>query len=199
MSSPGNARLVHVGAPCRRVDRVDAQVGVLDREHRGQLVQRGLAGAVAAPARVGLDRGVGADVDTVPRAAAARGAGLDEGERGEHVDVVHGARGRAARRSASGGSGLGPSSLALFTSRSSRRADGRGQRGAVPRVGDVARDGGDAVGTGEAGYGGGERRGVAAVDDERPAAVGEAVARARPRPREAPVMSAVRVSMGLPS
>ena len=49
--------------------------------------------------------------------------------------------------------------------------DGRGQRRPVPGVGDVAGDGGDQVGPGEAGDGRGQPGGVAAVDDEPPAAV----------------------------
>ena len=61
---------MHVGGHVAGVDGVDAQLGVLDGEDGGELVEGGLARAVAAPARVGLDGGVGADVDD--RAAGAR-------------------------------------------------------------------------------------------------------------------------------
>src|SRR3954467_5822830 len=80
----------------------------------------------------------------------------------------------SVRSRASGGSGLGPRSLALLTSRSSagpvasaRAAPGPGGGGGgAPRPGAAAGDGGDRAGRGEAGDGGGEPVGVPAVDDQ---------------------------------
>ena len=71
-------------------------------------------GAVAAPALVGLDRGVGGDVDE-HRAGQRE---LDQRQRREHVDAVDAARARRAGSRRARGCGLGPSSEALLTSRS---------------------------------------------------------------------------------
>ena len=55
--------LVHVGGACRRGRRRSTRSsGCSTARTAVELVERGLAGAVAAPARVGLDGGVGADV-----------------------------------------------------------------------------------------------------------------------------------------
>src|SRR3954451_171329 len=93
---------------------------------------------------------------------------------------------RSGWRSARRGSGLGPRSLALLTSRSRRAptaraggprcwgsagapggavADRAGEVLSVLRIGDVAGDGGDEVGVRERGDGGGQPVGVAAVGD----------------------------------
>ena len=55
--------LVHLGAHVAGIDDEHAHVGMLGREHRRQLLERGLRRSVAAPSFVGLDRGVGRDVD----------------------------------------------------------------------------------------------------------------------------------------
>ena len=79
------------------------------------------------------------------------------------------------------------------------RADGLGQRGAVRGVGDVAGDGGDrAAGAGAAAAASSGPASRPSTTSRQPRSV-ECAARARPRPREAPVISAVRVFMGLPS
>ena len=65
--------LVHLRAHVAGIDRVHAQLGVLGRQHRAQLLERRLARAVPAPALVGLDGGVGGDVEDA-RAAASRGS-----------------------------------------------------------------------------------------------------------------------------
>ena len=75
--------LVHARVHVAGVDGVDAQVVVLDREHGGEVVERGLGRAVAAPALVRLLGRVGAEVDD---ARAVRERELDERERREHVD-----------------------------------------------------------------------------------------------------------------
>ena len=54
----GERGLVHRGAQVAGVDRPHGQRGELDRQHRPEMLERGLAGAVAAPPLVGLDRGV---------------------------------------------------------------------------------------------------------------------------------------------
>ena len=69
----GERLLVHPRAHVARVDGVDAQLRMLGGEDRGQLLERRLRGAVAAPALVGLDRRVGGDVDD--RAARRRCSG----------------------------------------------------------------------------------------------------------------------------
>ena len=75
MSSPGKARLVHRGAHVAGVEGVHPDVGVLDGEDGGEVVQRGFRRAVPTPAGIGLDRGVGAEhndgAGSVPPAARA--------------------------------------------------------------------------------------------------------------------------------
>ena len=192
--------LVHVGRHVAGVDRVDPQLRVLDGEDGGELVEGGLARAVAAPARVGLDGGVRADVhDPAAGAAEGREDGLDERERRDGVDgedaqeLVGRQVGELRQRARAEVAGVVDEQV-------EPRADRLGQGRAVPRVGDVPGDGGDEVGAGECGDG---RRPAGAAS--RPSTTSRqprserAVASARPRPREAPVTSAVRVVMGLPS
>ena len=62
--------LVHLGAHVAGIDDEDPQVGSLDGEDPTRVLERGLRRAVAAPARVRLDRGVGGDV----RRSSRRGA-----------------------------------------------------------------------------------------------------------------------------
>ena len=71
------------------IDRVGAEGRILDPEHRREVSERGLRGAVAAPALVRLDGGVGADVDDPRSLPEARQRELDEGERRDHVHLVH--------------------------------------------------------------------------------------------------------------
>ncbi len=58
----GERGLVHGGPHVARVDGPDGQRGELDRQHGAEMLQRGLARAVPAPALVGLDGGVRRDV-----------------------------------------------------------------------------------------------------------------------------------------
>ena len=93
----GERLLVHAGAHVAGVDGVDAQLRVLGGEHRAELLERGLGGAVAAPAGVRLDPGVGGDVED-----AAAGARLRQREPGRgRAERARSPR-RRARSSASG-------------------------------------------------------------------------------------------------
>jgi hypothetical protein len=164
---------VHVGGHVAGVDGVDPQPGVLHGEDGGQLVEGGLAGAVATPAGVGLDGGVGADVDDGAAGVAQRGEdGLHERERGHDVDGEE-VRELVGRQVGQGGQRTRAERARVVDQEVEPRSRGLGQRGAVPRVGDVARDRGDAVRVREGGPGGVQPWGVPAVDDEPPAAVGE--------------------------
>ncbi len=80
--------LVHLRAHVARIDGVDPQRRVLLGEDRRELVERGLRGAVAAPARVRLDRGVGAHVDDRAAVRHPRQDQLRERDGGEHVDLI---------------------------------------------------------------------------------------------------------------
>ena len=73
----GEGVLVHLGAHVAGVDGQHPQLGVLGGEHPADVVERGLGGAVAAPALVGLDRRVGRDVDD--DGAARRGGAAPPG------------------------------------------------------------------------------------------------------------------------
>ena len=88
MSSPGERVLVHLRAHVAGVDGVDAQVGMLGGEDGAELLERRLRRAVAAPALVGLNGGVGGDVEDARARAQTRQCELHERERGEHVDPV---------------------------------------------------------------------------------------------------------------
>ena len=151
--------LVHGGAHVAGVERVDGQVGLLDAEHGRVVVERGLGGAVAAPARVGLDGGVGAERHHGAAGGAQRGQReLGELQRGEQGGLEDGAQrvGRVGRRAAAAGEG--PSSPALCTSRSMPLARGGDQRGARGRVVHVA---GHRAHAGQVGDGGPQPRRVA--------------------------------------
>ena len=110
-----------------------------------------LAGAVPAPARVGLDGGVGADVRAPGRrrASSAGQHGLEERERGDDVDGEHGGEPVGIEVGQRGGAGSGRGRWRCSTSRSSRSPTAAAERGPVGRVGDVAGDGGDQLGPGE--------------------------------------------------
>ena len=66
----GEGGLVHVGAHVAGVHGIDAKVGLLGGEDGAELVEGGLGRPVAAPARVGLDGRVGADVQHDPAGRA---------------------------------------------------------------------------------------------------------------------------------
>ena len=71
----GERLLVHLRAHVAGVDGVDAQLRAARRRGpRVELLERGLRRAVAAPALVGLDGGVGGDVDDRRARAAAAAA-----------------------------------------------------------------------------------------------------------------------------
>ena len=194
---------MHVGGHVAGVDRVAPQLGVLDAEDGGQLVERGLAGAVAAPALVGLDGRVGGDVDDPPaRARERRQEGRGERERRDDVhgeDPLEVVGPQAGQRRQRAGAEL----AGVVDQQVEAPADGRGEGRPVGRVGDVAADGGDQCGPGQRGDGGGQPVAVPAVDDQPPAAL---VQGARQGPAEAPGGAgddgervSIAVSMGLPS
>ena len=79
---------MHLGAHVAGVDGVDAQVGALDAEDRRPLLERGLGGAVAAPAVVGLNAGVGGDVENRAAVGDVGEGELRECQWGQHVDAV---------------------------------------------------------------------------------------------------------------
>ena len=83
----GEGVLVHLRAHVAGVDAQHPEVGALDGEDPADVVQRGLGGAVAAPALVGLDGGVGRDVDHDGARREVRQRVLDQPERGDDVDV----------------------------------------------------------------------------------------------------------------
>ena len=121
MSSPGNASWCISVRMSPGSTTSDPQLGMLGGEDRRELLERGLRRAVPAPALVGLDRGVGRDVHD--RAAARREQAeqrLDQRERRDDVDLVDPCAARRGRSRRAAGSGLAPSVLALFTSRSRR-------------------------------------------------------------------------------
>ena len=165
----GEGLLVHARVHVARVDGVDAPCRVLGGEDRGQLLERGLRGAVAAPALVGLDRSVGGDVDDPGVLGQARERELDQRQRGDHVDAVDGLehvervvgerrlRARAEQRG-------------VVDEQVDALARGLDERAPVARIADVAGEGDD---VGELRGGGLERPRVAGVDHEPPAALGE--------------------------
>jgi hypothetical protein len=88
MSSP-EGPLVHVRPHVSWVERVTAQVTVLGGHHGGELVEGGLGRAVATPAGVCLDRGVGADIDDRAAGRGERaGEKLDESQRCKDVCLI---------------------------------------------------------------------------------------------------------------
>ena len=109
--------LVHLRPHVAGVDRVDPQRRVLLGKDRRGLVERGLRGPVAAPAGVRLDGGVGADIDDHAAVGHARQDELGEPDRGQDIDPVD-ALEHVERVRPSDGWGLGPSIEALLTSRS---------------------------------------------------------------------------------
>ena len=59
----GEGGLVHGGAQIAGIDRPHREGGELGRQHGTEVLERRLAGAVAAPALVGLHRGVRSHVE----------------------------------------------------------------------------------------------------------------------------------------
>ena len=164
--------LVHARVHVAGVDGVDAQVGALGGEHVGELLERRLRRAVAAPALVALDRGVGGDVDDPPAGGHARQRELDERERRDRVDGedvlerrerVVGERGQRRRAERA----------RVVDEQVERLARGFDEPRAVLGVGDVAGDRDDVRGGGELRAGRFELVRAAGVEDEPPAALGE--------------------------
>src|SRR5215213_5122134 len=85
----GEGFLVHAGAHVAWVYAVDAQVRVLGREDVGELLERGLTRAVAAPAFVRLDRGVASHVDDARILLQFVPEYLDEREGRERIRPVN--------------------------------------------------------------------------------------------------------------
>ena len=83
----GERRLMHLRAHVAWVEPVHPNVGLLGGEHVRQLLERGLRRAVATPACVALDSGVGRDVDDGAMSSAQqRKRRLHECERSDDVD-----------------------------------------------------------------------------------------------------------------
>ena len=85
----GEGLLVHLRPHVARVERVAPQPRLLLAQHGGELVKPGLRRAVAAPAGIGLDGGVRADVDDGAAGGGERlDDGLDQRQRRDHVGLV---------------------------------------------------------------------------------------------------------------
>ena len=114
----GERLLVHLRAHVTGVDRIHPQRRLLGGEDRRQLLERCLRGAVAAPARVGLERRVGGHVDDRAAGGISGSASWVERQRRLHIDVVDALElvERIAARARAAGSGR--AALALLTSRS---------------------------------------------------------------------------------
>ena len=107
MSSPGNASWCISVRMSPGSTTSTRSVGSLGREHPAGVLERGLRRAVAAPALVGLDRGVGRDVhDRARRRASVASSACDQRERRDHVHVEDRAQhvGVDARRAPAAGS-----------------------------------------------------------------------------------------------
>ena len=164
-------RLVHHRAQVAWVHRPDGERRELDGEHRAEMLECRLARAVAAPAFVRLDAGVGGDVDE------ARAWGVEQERQrvlhqAERCDDVHLERHAQfvervvrQRRKWRRPQRAGIVHEQIETAELDRRI---GQGAAVRRLGDVPRDGHDAgavSGVGADAVGGGvERRAIPAVD-----------------------------------
>jgi hypothetical protein len=164
---------VQAGAQVARVDPPHAHGGLLGGQHGAQLLERGLRRAVAAPALVRLDGGVGGDVrDGAAVLGQHRQAQLEQGERGDEVDL-EGAAERVEREVPQPGQRRGAERAGVVHEQL-QPADlpGRLDEGvAVVGVCDVARDGDGR--RAERGGRGGEGVGVAPVDDDVPAVLDE--------------------------
>ena len=197
----GERVLVHLGAHVARIDDQHAQLRMLGREHRRDLLERGLRRSVAAPRFVGLDRRVGGDVHDRAMRGDERGQQLlRQRERRDDVDFVNVRREHRGRWRRAPGSGLPPNVLALLTSRSSRPSPSTAATNwsrcvasaMSPAIATTA-----VVAASSAG-GAAEPVGAAGVDDECPPEIGESSASANPSPCDAPVISATRWFMARP-
>src|SRR6185312_5167921 len=83
----GERRLMHRGVHVTGIEGVDVELGVLYGEDPRELLEHRLRRAIAAPALVGLDGGVGRHVDDAAAGRDVRECGLDESERRQRVDV----------------------------------------------------------------------------------------------------------------
>ena len=162
---------MQLGAHVTRVEGVHPQVRLLHREHRAEVVQRGLRRAVAAPTLVGLGGGVGADVDDHAAAPAQFGQQcLHQGQRCDDVYLVDAAqdveRVVAQRRLRARPEQAGVVEQEV---QAPEPRDGCDKGGPVVWVADVARQD-DRT---EVGGGGNELLPAPRVEDEGPAASGE--------------------------
>jgi hypothetical protein len=166
---------VHAGVHVAGVDGVDPQGRLLGAEYGGDLIERGLGGAVAAPTLVGLDRGVGGD-EHQPGAGAEMGEEhLGEPQGREDVDGVDLPQ-LLQRVVGQRGLGAGPEQAGVVDGDVEATGGGRrlGQGEAVFLAGHVAGpgdDGGELAQLGRHGLEGGR---VTAVDDEVPPVGGQA-------------------------
>ena len=172
MSSPGNASwciCVFMSPGSTAWTRSSRMLGGEDPR---QLLERGLRRAVAAPALVGLDGGVGGDVEDHRALVHARERELGERERGDHVDGVDalelgervGVQGRLRARAEEAG---------VVDEEVDPVAGGGDERLAVARVGDVAGQRVDGRALRQLRAGALEGVGAAGVDHEPVAAGGE--------------------------
>ena len=175
---------MHVGAHVARIDRPDPQLGFLDSEDPGELVLGSLGRAVATPARVAFDGGVGADqhhAAPVIRGSEQGQDFLDQTQAGHRVDleeVAQSGQGEIGqRRQRARTEHTGVADQQVEASQRMRRA---GERSAMLRIGDVAWNcqymaaGRDQLPEATVGLLQEDR--VAAVDDQRPAPAGQALA-----------------------
>jgi hypothetical protein len=140
--------LVRLRAHVARVDAVHAQLRLLAREDRSQLLEGGLRRAIAAPALVWLDRRIRGDVENGRPRGEPRKSLLDESERGEDVDVVDA---RKLRERVGGECGLRARAehARVVDEQVDPTACRLDERSTMARVAHVARDRNDAI---EVGY-----------------------------------------------
>ena len=201
----GEGQLVHVGAQVAGIGPPDPQRRLLGGQHVRGLLQGGLGRAVAAPARVGLHRRVRGDVQHRAAAGAQqRQHQLGQRDRRDHVHLERGAQlvrrvvGQRGQRA--GAQRAGVVDEQVEPARGARRGE---QGGPVRRVGDVAGNRGDGAGTAWPLRGGPAARSAPATASSAAASRASMMrskpsrarpaARARPSPREAPVIMAVRI------
>ena len=164
----GERRLVHRGVHVARVEGVDGEVRALGAEHVGELLERGLRRAVAAPALVGLDRGVGGDVDDPRAVGHGRERELDQAQRGERVDLQHVLE-DVERIGVERRLRAGAEDARVVDERVDAVAGGGDEGAAVALVGDVADQRRHVGVRGQLAAGRLERVGAAGVDDQAPA------------------------------
>jgi hypothetical protein len=174
---------VHLCAHVAGIDDEHAHVGLLDREHRRDLLERGFRRAVTAPVVVGLDGRVGRDVqDGAVRGAQPWQHQLGERDRGDDVDVEDGAQHAGIDR-VQGGEGAGAERAGVV--HEEIEAAEPGDRGrellAVGDLGDVTGERDHVGALGEAGRGVGEPVAAAGVDHEAPAPAGERLGQGPPQ------------------